>query len=142
MINSAAALIIADSGSGRATCQTRFSNSSTGQSYASACTSCGKHRVTAPVSAGSTSTRIAASSAEGNCSGRQIRSKYFDTGRNASLTVTSPEFGSSSSCSSGEALRSANVSAGSSSTGSRLIVARAAPVSRLVAPGPTLVDTA
>ena len=118
-------------------CQTRLSNSATGQSYASACTSCGKHRVTAPVSAGSVSTRIAASRAAGSCSGRQIRSKYRDTGRNTSLTVTSPESGSSSSCSSGDALRSANVSAGNSSTGSRLMVASAAPVTMLVAPGPT-----
>ena len=98
--------------------------------------------MTAPVSAGSVSTRIADSSAAGSCSGRHTRSKYFETGRSVSLTVTSPANGSSSSCSKGDALRSANVSAGSSRTGIRLIVARAAPVTRLVAPGPTLVDTA
>ena len=132
----------AGSGSGRATCQTRLANSSTGQSYASACTSCGKQTVTAPVSAGSVSTRIAASSADGSCSGRHTRSKYCDTGRKQSLTVTSPAYGSSSSCSNGDAPRSAKVSAGSSSTGSRLIVASAAPVTMLVAPGPTLVETA
>ena len=88
------------------------------------------------------STRIAASIADGSCSGRHTRSKYRDTGRKQSLTVTSPESGSSSSWSSGDAARSAKVSAGSSSTGRRLIVARAAPVTMLVAPGPTLVDTA
>ena len=53
----------AGSGSGRRTCQTRRSNSSSGQSNASACTSWGSASVTAPVSAGSVSTRIAASSA-------------------------------------------------------------------------------
>jgi hypothetical protein len=60
----------------------------------------------------------------------------------ACRALTSPESGSSSSCSSGDAERSANVSAGSSKTGTRLIVASAAPVTMLVAPGPTLVDTA
>src|SRR5215218_5424907 len=130
------------SGSGGGTCQTRFFNKSVGQSYASACTSCGKHSVTAPVSAGSVNTHIAESKADGSCSGRQMRSKYLDTGRKASFTVTSPESGSSSSCNSGEALRSAKVSAGNSSTGSRLMVAKAAPVNMLVAPGPTLVETA
>ena len=133
---SAARAITAVSGSGRETCQTRLANSSTGQSYACACTSCGKQTVTAPVSAGSVSTRIAEISAAGSCSGRQIRSKYLLTGRNASFTVTSPAYGSSSSCSNGEAARSANVSAGSSSTGIRLMVASAAPVTMFVAPGP------
>ena len=51
-----------------------------GQSNASACTSCGIAIVTAPVSAGSVSTRIAPSSAAGSCSGRHTRSKYRDTG--------------------------------------------------------------
>jgi hypothetical protein len=37
--------------------------------------SCGSARVTAPVSAGSVSTRMAASSAAGSCSGRLIRSQ-------------------------------------------------------------------
>jgi hypothetical protein len=132
----------AASGSGRPTCQVRSANSSTGQSKASACTSCGKHSVTAPVSAGSVSTRIADNRAPGSCSGRQMRSKYRDTGRKASFTVTSPDAGSSSSCSSDPADRVAKVSAGSRSTGSRLIVASAAPVSMLVEPGPTLVDSA
>ena len=45
--------------------------------------------------------------------------------------------GSSSSCSTGDAARVAKMSPGSSSTGSRLMVARAAPVTMLVAPGPT-----
>ena len=45
--------------------------------------------MTAPVSAGSVSTRIAPSSAAGSCSGRQTRSKNRDSGRNASLTDTS-----------------------------------------------------
>lgn len=52
------------------------------------------------------------------------------------MTLTSYERGSSSSCSTGVAARVANRSPGSSSTGSRLIVASAAPVTMLVAPGP------
>ena len=72
-----------------ATGQTRGANSPAGQSCASACTSCGRARVTAPVCAGSVSTRIAASSEAGSCSGRQIRSKKTDTGRKQSLTDTS-----------------------------------------------------
>ena len=61
--------------------------------------------MTAPASAGSVSTRIAASSADGSCSGRLIRSQYRDTGLNASLTDTSKDRGSSSSWSSGLAAR-------------------------------------
>jgi hypothetical protein len=79
----------AGSGVGRATCQTRLANSSSGQSCASACTSCGSARVTAPVSTGSASTRIAPSSAAGSCSGRHTRSKKRETGRSVSLTETS-----------------------------------------------------
>jgi hypothetical protein len=45
--------------------------------------------VTAPVSAGSVSTRIAASRLAGSCSGRLMRSQKRDTGFNASLTDTS-----------------------------------------------------
>ena len=86
---SAARASAAGSGTGRGTCQTRGRNSSVGQSYASACTSCGSASVTAPVSAGSVSTRIAASRAAGSCSGRLIRSQNLDTGLNASLTDTS-----------------------------------------------------
>ena len=44
--------------------------------------------------------------------------------------------GSSSSCSTGLATRVANTSPGSNSTGSRLTVASAAPVTMFVAPGP------
>ena len=92
--------------------------------------------MTAPVSTGSVSTRIAASRADGSCSGRLMRSKKRDTGRKASLTETSSERGSSSSCSTGLATRVEKMSPGSSSTGRRLIVASAAPVTMLVAPGP------
>jgi hypothetical protein len=74
------------------------------------------------------STRIAASALDSSCSGRLIRSKKRETGRKTSLTETSSERGSSSSCSSGLAARVANWSEGSSSTGNRLIVASAAPV--------------
>ena len=125
------------SGRGRPTRQTRSAKSSTGQSNASACTSCGSATVTAPVSTGSVSTRMAPSSAEGSCSGRLTRSKKRDSGRKASLTVRSAAYGASSSCSTGPATRVANVPEGSSSTGSRLTVASAAPVSMLVEPGPT-----
>ena len=126
----------AGSGTGRGTNQVRSVKNSCGQSWASACTSCGRARVTAPVSAGSVSTRIAASSADGSCSGRLIRSQNRDTGLNASLTLTSYERGSSSSCSTGLATRVAKKSLGSSSTGMRLMVASAAPVTMLVEPGP------
>ena len=139
---SAARAITERSGSGRAMCQVRSANSDSGQSWASACTSCGMATVAAPVSTGSVSTRIAPSSAAGSCSGRHTRSKYRDSGLNASLTVTSPQDGSSSSCSTGALARVAKVSAGSSSTGSRLMVASAAPVSMFVEPGPTLAVTA
>ena len=125
------------SGTGRGTCQTRGANSSAGQSRASACTSCGSARVTAPVPAGSVSTRMAPSRADGSCSGRQTRSKNTDTGRNASFTDTSRAAGCSSSCRTGVATLVANTSPGSSRTGSRLMVARAAPVTMFVAPGPT-----
>ena len=126
----------AGSGRGRGTNQVRSVKRSSGQSWASACTSCGSARVTAPVSAGSVSTRIAASSADGSCSGRLIRSQNRDTGLNASFTLTSYERGSSSSCSSGLAARVAKKSLGSSRTGMRLMVASAAPVTMLVEPGP------
>ncbi len=130
------------SGSGRATCQVRSANSDSGQSNASACTSCGSAMVAAPVSTGSVSTRIAPISADGSCSGRHTRSKNRDSGLNASLTVTSLSCGSSRSCSTGALTRVANVSDGSSSTGSRLMVASAAPVSMFVDPGPMLAVTA
>ena len=63
--------------------------------------SCGSEITTAPVSAGLVSTRIACGSAVSNCSGRVIRSKNRDTGRNASLTVASASVGCSSCCSTG-----------------------------------------
>src|SRR6185436_83421 len=135
-ITSTARASAAGSGTGRATCQTRSANSSSGQSYACACTSCGSAIVAAPVSAGSVSTRIAPSSAAGSCSGRHTRSKNRDSGRNASLTVTSWPAGDSSSCSTGPDTRVANTSLGSSSTGSRFTVASAAPVSMFDEPGP------
>ena len=56
--------------------------------------------------------------------------------------MTSPDDGSSSSCNTGELALVANVSAGSSNTGNRLMVASAAPVSMFVEPGPTLAVTA
>ncbi len=92
--------------------------------------------MTAPVSTGSVSTRIAASAPAMSCSGRLMRSKKRDTGRKASLTETSSDVGSSSSCRTGLATRVAKMSPGSSSTGSRLMVASAAPVTMFVAPGP------
>ena len=92
--------------------------------------------MTAPVSAGSVSTRIAASSAEGSCSGRLIRSKKRDTGRNASLTADVVGARVLELLQHRVATRVAKMSPGSSSTGSRLIVASAAPVTMLVAPGP------
>ncbi len=138
----AAAAITSGSGTGRPIRQTRSANSSTGQSNASACTSSGRASVTAPVSAGSVSTRIAPSSAAGNCSGRHTRSKNLLNGRNASLTETSYPNGCSSSCRTGEATRVAKMSLASSSTGSRLMVASAAPVSMFDEPGPTDAVTA
>ena len=50
--------------------------------------------------------------------------------------MTSGPPGVSSCCSTGGATLEANTSPGSSSTGRRLTVAVAAPVTRLVAPGP------
>ena len=93
--------------------------------------------MTAPVSTGSVSTRIAASADETSCSGRLMRSQNRDTGLNVSLTEMSSEVGSSSSCSTGLATRVAKMSPGSSSTGRRLMVASAAPVTMFVEPGPT-----
>ncbi|GAQ68197.1 hypothetical protein SsS58_08656 [Streptomyces scabiei] len=134
--NAAARSTAAGSGTGRPTCHTRRRKKETGQSWASACTSCGSARVTAPVSTGSVSTRIAARAAGMSCSGRETRSKYFETALKASLTVTSPPRVSSSCCSTGSAARVANMSEGRRRTGSRLVVASAAPVIMLVEPGP------
>ena len=63
------------SGRGRAMTQVRGASSSSGQSKASAWTSWGKASVTAPVSAGEVSTRMAAGSASMSISGRSMRSK-------------------------------------------------------------------
>ena len=98
--------------------------------------------VTAPVSTGSVSTRIAASRLDGSCSGRLMRSQKRETGLNASLTLISMLRGSSISCSTGLATRVAKMSPGSSKTGIRLTVASAAPVIMLVEPGPTEAVTA
>ena len=126
----------AGSGTGRRTCHTRLRNSSTGQSWASAWTSWGMARTTAPVSAGSVSTRMAFSSEGMSCSGRLIRSKKRATGRKQSLTVTSRLVGSSSCWRTGSGTRVANWSEGRISTGTRFVVARAAPVTMFSEPGP------
>ena len=108
-----------------------------GKSYSSACTSCGRARVTGPQSAGSVSTRATWGSVERSCSGRVIRSKYRDTGRKASLTdvVGSPKC---STCwSTGSGALPVKVSPGSSSTGSRFACASPAAVTMFNAPGPT-----
>jgi hypothetical protein len=76
-----------------------------------------------------------------SCSGRLIRSKKRDTGRKTSFTLTSRAPGSSSCWSTGSGTRVANWSDGNSSTGMRFVVARAAPVTMLVAPGPMDVVT-
>ena len=76
-MTSAAAAMSAGSAWARLIRHVRGANSSAGQSKASACTSCGSASVTAPVSAGSVSTRIALSRADGSCSGRFTRSKYL-----------------------------------------------------------------
>ena len=66
-----------------------------------------------------------------------MRSKNRHTGRKQSLTEIVPSCGASSCCSTGCGPRFAKVSPGSSSTGRRLTVASAAPVTMFVAPGPT-----
>ena len=70
------------------------------------------------------------------CSGRLTLSQYLETGLKASLTVRSPSCGASSCWRTGSGPREAKTSPGSSRTGSRFIVARAAPVTMFVAPGP------
>ncbi len=92
--------------------------------------------MTAPVSAGDVRTRSASGSDVMSCSGRLIRSQYFETGLKQSFTDASCEPGRSSCCSTGAGPRVAKMSPGRSSTGNRLIVATAAPVSMFVAPGP------
>ena len=63
--------------------------------------SCGKAIVTAPVSAGSVSTRMASGNAVRSCSGREIRSKKRLTGRKQSFTLTSADTQCSSCCNTG-----------------------------------------
>src|SRR5579864_8164168 len=70
------------------------------------------------------------------CSGRSMRSQYRATGLKQSLTETSWVAEDSNCCKTGATLRRAKMSPGSSRTGSRLMVARDAPVTMLVAPGP------
>ena len=135
-IASAAVRTAPASGRLRGIVQTRGSNNERGNSAASACTSCGNARVTAPVSAGDVRTRIASISAAGSCSGRLIRSQYLETGLKQSFTDMSRECVDSSCWSTGSGSRVAKISPGSSNTGRRLIVAAAAPVTMFVAPGP------
>lgn len=125
------------SGSGRRMCHSRGCRNATGTSSCSACTSSGRAIVTAPVSAGSVRTRIAWSAIEKSCSGRTTRSKKRESGRNASVTWIEVSCGISICCSTGSVVRVAKVSDGSSSAGSRFVVASAAAVSMLAAPGPT-----
>ena len=66
-----------------------------------------------------------------------MRSQYRETGRKQSLTLVSWLRGDSSCCRTGAGSRFAKTSPGRSSTGRRLIVAVAAPVTMFVAPGPT-----
>ena len=122
---------------GRRMCHSRSAKNSSGTSMISACTSSGRQIVTAPVSTGSVSTRIAPKSAEKTCSGRCTRSKKRERGLKASLTEIDASCGTSSCCNTGSDERLAKVSDGSKSTGKRFVVATAAPVNILVAPGPT-----
>ena len=130
------------SGAGRRMCSTCGARKSSGQSKACACTSCGSARQTGPHSAGSVIVRIACGSAARICSGRTMRSKNRVTGRRLSLALMSPQWKSSTCCSTGSGARDAKVSPGNSSTGRRFTWASAAAVTRLVAPGPMLVVTA
>ena len=127
------------SGSGRATCQTRARRTARPASRTPRpARPAGSARVTAPVSTGSVSTRIALSSADGSCSGRLTRSKNRDTGRNASLTRdVAGVRAARAPAAPGSRPGWRRCPTGSSSTGSRLIVASAAPVSMFVEPGPT-----
>ena len=92
--------------------------------------------VTAPVSTGEVNTRIASGKEVINCSGRLILSQYFDTGLKQSFTEISCDILLSNCCNTGATCLVAKISPGNNSTGIRLIVAVAAPVIILVAPGP------
>ena len=89
------------SGCGRRMTQSRPAKNPAGKSQACDWMSCGSESTTAPASTGSVSTRMAAGSAVSSCSGRVMRSKNRQTGRNASLTVTSASSGCCSCCSTG-----------------------------------------
>ena len=91
---------------------------------------------TAPVSAGSVSTRMALIRAVISCSGRATRSQYLQTGRNASFVVMPRQEGCSICCSTGSGWRVEKASPGKSSSGILLTVAQAAAVTMLAAPGP------
>ena len=125
------------SGRGLRICHSRSAKNSSGTSIVSAWTSSGRQIVTAPVSAGSVNTRIAPRSELKSCSGRLMRSKNLESGLNASFTDIVRSYGCSSCCSTGSDTRFAKVSAGKSRTGNLFVVATAAPVNILVAPGPT-----
>ncbi len=90
---------------GRRITQSRSAKNSAGKSNAWDWTSWGSDSTTAPVSTGSVSTRIACGSAVSSCSGRLIRSKNRDIGRNASFTVASASTGCCSCCSTGPCRR-------------------------------------
>src|SRR6476660_529751 len=90
-IRVAASLRSALSGRVRGIVHTRLRKNSCGKSNAYACTSWGMDKVTAPVSAGDVSTRMASGNEVRSCSGRWIRSQYFDTGLKQSLTEMSCE---------------------------------------------------
>ena len=95
----------AASGRGRRTRQTRGSKNRVGQSHASDWTSSGSEIVTAPVSTGSVSTRNASGSEPRSCSGREMRSKKRETGRNASFALASRSVGCSICWSTGSGVR-------------------------------------
>ena len=116
--------------------QTRLPNISTGKSNAYVWMSCGRPRKTAPVSTGEVRMRITSGMTVMTCSGRLIRSQYLTTGRNVSLALVSCDPWCSSCCRTGLCTRSAKASPAISRTGTWLIVADAAPVTMLVAPGP------
>ena len=94
------------------------------------------HKVTVPVSAWDVSTLITSGKAVINCSGLLILSQYLETGLKQSLTDISWVRLDSNCCSTGATCLVANISPGIKRTGILLMVAAAAPVSILVAPGP------
>src|SRR5690606_41496232 len=89
-----------------------------------------------PVCAGEINTLMTSGRAVINCSGRLIRSQYRETGLKQSLTEISWVASDSSCCKTGAGKRVAKISPGINRTGILLMVAKAAPVTILVAPGP------